>query len=559
MAANFLREDVMTRTAIDRRQFLKVSAVSGGAMLLAFDLPLTGAKPAAANKQATLNAWVRIDPDDTVTVIVPAAEMGQGVYTSFPMILADELEADWRKVRVEAAGVDPVYRLAGEFIPEVFTAGSTSIMLGMPRLRQAGAAARDMLIRAAAQRWDVPANECDAEASVVTHMPTGRTARYGELAAAATQLEPALEPTLKSKEQFKFIGKPMKRLDTRAKITGEAVYGIDVTLPEMLTATVQTSPVHGGRVSSYDKAAAMALPGVVDVVEVPSGVAVVADTFWHAKTGLDALNTTFEADDSERIDDAWFQTEYGRALNEPDAPVGHEVGDAPGAIANAENVLEATYFVPFLAHATMEPMTCTAMVTDDGCDIWAGMQGIELAMREAMKITGLPEDKVRMHNVLLGGGFGRRYEPDSAIQAVTIAKALPGQPIKLIWTREEDIQHDFYRPAVMTRVRAAMGEDGRPIALDVRNVGPSVVEHSPAFAGFIEPVDFTMVDGWNNLNYAIPNQRMDWVRVESHMPIGWWRSVGNSHNGYVKESFIDELAHVASQDPFEYRRQSCPA
>jgi isoquinoline 1-oxidoreductase beta subunit len=535
---------------LSRRDFLKAGAVIGG-LVLGFHIPVSRrpAKAATPAQQAALNAWVRIGKDGTVTIIVGQSEMGQGIMTAIPMIVADELEADWSKVRIEQSPADKAYGDPGRG-GDQSTNGSRSIRGLMPIWRRAGAAAREMLVSAAAKEWGVPVEECLAEQGAVTHRPSGKKLSYGELADKAARLPVPKEPKLKSPDQFRFIGKSVARLDTPEKVTGRAVYGIDVRVPGMLVATVQRCPVFGGKVAGFDAAKTKAVKGVRHVVQISSGIAVVADSYWTAKRGRDALRITWDEGSNARLNSAEITRIYAEAAKQP-GPVARKEGDVLRALPAAAKTIEAVYEVPFLAHATMEPMNCTAHVRKDNCDVWVPTQNQSATHRTAARITGFPPEAVKINTTLLGGGFGRRGEQDFVADAVETSKAV-NAPVKVIWSREDDIRHDFYRPATYNVFRAALDARGIPVAWMHRIVAPSIrAQRGGALRDGIDP---SMVEGAANLPYAIPNLQVEYIHKDLGIPVGFWRSVGASQNAFITESFMDELAAVAARDPFEFRR-----
>jgi isoquinoline 1-oxidoreductase beta subunit len=431
-----------------------------------------------------------------------------------------------------------------------FTAGSRSIRDLLTVWRRAGAAAREMLVAAAAKAWSVPVAECYAEQGAVYHRPTGRRLAYAELAGRAAAIPVPQSPTLKTPDQFRFIGKGVPRLDTPDKVTGRAIYGIDVTVPGMLVATVLRCPVFGGTVAGFDATRALAVKGVRHVVRISSGVAVVAGDYWTARRGRDALAVTWDEGPNARLDSETISRAYA-ALAEQPGPVARREGDTLAALGKATRTIEGVYEVPFLAHATMEPQNCTAHVRPDGCDVWVPTQNQTRTQREAMRLTGLPREKVRVHTTMLGGGFGRRGEVDFVAEAVETSKAV-GAPVKVIWSREDDIRHDFYRPATYNVLRAALDDRGMPVAWFHRIVGPGIlIQKRMAQPGAI---DRAAVEGAANVPYAFPNVQVEFHHKDFGVPVGFWRSVGASQNAFITESFVDELAHAAGKDPYEYRR-----
>jgi CO/xanthine dehydrogenase Mo-binding subunit len=497
------------------------------------------------------NAFIRVGTDGGVTLIMGQVEMGQGMYTSMPMLLAEELEVGLDQVRLEHAPPDDK-RYVNPLFGFQATGGSTSVKgLYLP-MRRAGATARTMLIAAAAERWSVDPASCRAERGSVIHAGSGRRLGYGALAATAAELPIPDTVALKRPEEFKLIGTPAKRLDTPQKVNGIAQYGIDVRVPGMKIATVAASPVLGGKVAGLDEAKAMAIKGVHQVVRLDEAVAVVADHMWAAKQGLAALAIRWDDGPNAAVSTDDVVKGLAAAAETPGV-VARKEGDAAAGIASAATKLEAVYQAPFLAHATMEPMNCTVHVRPDGCEVWTGSQVLARVQATAAQVTGLPLDKVVVHNHLLGGGFGRRLEVDYVTQAVRIAKQVDG-PVKVIWTREEDVQHDVYRPYYYDRIAAGLDAAGRPIAWSHRVVGPSILARwaPPAFRNGL---DGDALDGAATLLYDIPAILVEYVRHEEEVVnTGFWRGVGVTHNTFVIESFIDELAAAAKADPFEYRR-----
>ena len=548
----------MRKQTLKRRTFLKTSTLAGAGFAIGFTFDpfvslATGSGPSVSRtKGEKLGLWVRIASDGTITLIAPSSEMGQGVNTSLSMIIAEELEADWQSIKTETAPAHSDYKNPNN--PLQFTGGSSSLRGFWEPLREVGAAAREMLKTAAAQKWDVPVNECEAKSGKILHKKSGREIGYGELAEAAGKLDVPSDPVLKSPEDYELIGKPVTRLDLPAKVTGSAQFGIDVRIPGMLFATVRQSPVFEGEVLSFDETAAKNVRGVVAVVQVSNGIAVVADNTWRAKKGMEALNPQFKdgktAGESSvpGLDSQQVREQFLAALDDE----GKGENDAEHAAAGLP-FLDLEYEVPFLAHATLEPMNCTAYVRDDFCEVWAPTQNQEMSMDAAKDITDLDEDQIRIHTTLLGGGFGRRLETDYVKQAVTVSKLLE-KPVQLTWMREEDIQHDFYRPASISRFQISLGRDGFPLKWENQLAAPSILKRyfSPlGWFGF----DPTSTEGADVLPYAIPDFDFDYSLVDPGVPVGFWRSVGSSHNAFYTESAIDEAAHTAKQDPFEYRRK----
>src|SRR4051812_183677 len=534
---------------LSRRVFLRATAAAGGGLVLSVSLPFAGRAARAADAFAP-NAFIRIAADGPVTLTMPYVEMGQGTYTSIPMLIAEELEIDLGQVRLEHAPPDEKL-YANPLLGVQATGNSNAIRGAWQPLRQAGATARTLLVSAAAKRWNVDAASCRAQSGEVRHAPTGRRLKYGELAADAARMPVPEKVVLRQPGDFKLIGTPAKRLDTPAKVNGTAVYGIDARPPGVKFATLAQSPVFGGRLKSVDDAAAQAIKGVRQIVRLEDAVAVVADHMGAAKKGLAALAIEWDDGPHAKLNTKDIVDELEHAtLNS--GVVAQNIGDVGAAMANAATKVEATYQVPFLAHATMEPMNCTAHVRQDGCEIWVGTQVAARAQAAAAKTAGLPMDKIVVHNHLIGGGFGRRLEVDGVIRAVQIAQHVDG-PVKLVWTREEDIQHDMYRPYWFDRLSAGLDDKGMPVAWSHRFAGSSVLARwAPPF--FNIGLDPDTTEGAIDLVYGLPNMHVEYVRVEPPgIPTAFWRSVGPSHTVFVVESFIDELAAAAKQDPVAYR------
>jgi len=531
---------------VSRREFLIAGAAAGGGLLLGWRIDARPLSPVFAP-----NAFIRIGTDGRVTMFMGQVEMGQGMYTAMPMLLAEELEVGLDQVRLEHAPPDdklyanPIFHFQA-------TGGSTSVKGLYEPMRRAGATARTMLMAAAAKRWNVDPASCRAERGAVIHTPSHRRLSYGALAAAAAALPIPDNVVLKRPEDFKLIGTPAKRLDTPDKVNGRAQFGIDVRLPGMKIATVAASPVLGGTVAGLDEAKAMAIAGVRQIVKLDDVVAVVADHMWAAKQGLAALAIRWDDGPNAKVSTADVVRELDAASQQPGV-VARKEGDAAAAIAAATVKLDAVYQAPFLAHTTMEPINCTVHVRPDGCEVWTGSQVLARAQATAAQVTGLPLERVVVHNHLLGGGFGRRLEVDYVTQAVRIAKQVDG-PVKVVWTREEDVQHDVYRPYYYDRMAAGLDAHGKPIAWTHRLVGPSILARwaPPAFRNGL---DGDALDGAVHLQYDIPAIQVEYVRHEEPVVnTGFWRGVGVTHNTFVIESFIDELALAAKADPFEYRR-----
>ncbi len=522
-----------TKTTISRGEFLKVSTAAGTGLALAFHLPLWEGLAAQTPDSFKPNVWVSIDTTGTVVITMHRSEMGQKIWTALPMIVAEELEADWSKVQVRQGDLDPVY--GGQT-----TGGSASIRTTYDKLRRAGATAREMLITAAAQTWDVPRDSCRAENGAVIHVPTNRKLFYGELVATAATLPLPEEVPLKDPKDFKIIGKAMKSLNAASMVDGSAVYGYDFKLPGMLTAVVARCPVFGGRVAGYDDSGARAVPGVLHVTRISSGVAVVADDTWAALQGRKALKVTWDEGPNAGLS----SEDISRTLKEAAQGSGtalRDDGDVQAALDGAAIKLEASYEVPYLDHAPMEPMNCTARVRDNECEIWAPTQSPSSAQQTGMGVTGQPAEAVKVHTLKMGGGFGRRLQWDYVQDAVEVARALD-VPVKVLRTRDEDIQHGFYRPATYHKVQGGLDVNSRPEAWSHRISGPT---------GGV----WDITNGAVDLPYAIPNIHVDYVMSDIPVPTGPWRSVGNTQNAFVNECFIDELAEAAGMDPYDFRRE----
>jgi len=540
-----------TTDAIDtgRRSFIKLGLATGGGLLIGFRIPV-GNDAYAAEQDFSPNAWIRIGVDDSVTLQVASSEMGQGVYTAIPMLLAEELECDWKRVQVQMAPAAKAY--ANPIFGVQSTGGSTAIRGFYQPLRQAGAAGRELLVRAAAQVWKAKASDCVAQDSVVIHRPSNRRLRYGELTAVAATLSPGGETFLKDPNEFRLLGKPTPRLDTPQKVNGTAQFGLDVQVPGLLTAVVARCPVFGGKLKTFDATRARSVKGVRDVIAIPSGVAVVADSFWAAKQGREQLSIEWEEGNSSRVSSDEVRAMLGQALRKKKPVIARKQGDAARAIKQAKQKIGAEYEVPYLAHACMEPMNCTARVTKNECDVWVPTQGQTGAQMTASRLTGLPPENVRVHTTFLGGGFGRRGEQDFVAEAVELARQT-GVPVKVVWTREDDMQHDFYRPATLNQMSAAVDGEGTLVAWQHVMSGASIFARVRPNA-LKNGIDRTSVEGAANVPYAIPNVQVTWAMENGIVPVGFWRSVGSSQNAFVTECFLDEVAKAAGKDPFEYRR-----
>jgi len=545
------------KSSVTRRDFVETAA----GLVIAFHLA-PHATPARTAAPFSPNAWVRIGTDGVVTLTLDKSEMGQGSQTGLAMILAEELEADWTSVRLGPMPENP----AG-WSRTMRTGGSAAIRSSWEPLRKAGAAAREMLIDAAASTWQVDRATCRAEQGAVVHTPSKRRLTYDKLVAKAAQLPVPKDPPLKDPKDFRLVGTRTRRLDTPSKVDGSAQFGIDLKVPGMLVASIERAPVLGGSIRSVNAEAAKALPGVRHVVELEAsswmgpkggwaagcaaGVAVVADTYWQAVIGRRALQIEWDEGDAGALGSESVRSQLAALAAQP-AVVAQTIGDAAAALASAAKRIEAVYEVPFVHHATMEPMNCTAHVRADGADIWAPTQNQEHAQKVAAQVTGLPVEQVRIHTMLSGGGFGRRLEPDFVSEAARVSKAV-GAPVKVIWSREDDMRNGFYRPTSLNRFAAGLDAGGQLVAWTHRIAGtPLRLKFGPLEKG----IDDSLIDGAVDLPYTIPNLLVDQATLElAAVPRGPWRSVGVSHNGFVTEAFLDEVAAAAGRDPFELRRE----
>ena len=563
----------------DRRNFLKTTSLLGGGLVLGIQL---GGCDSSDNPRVTIknmmsaqqqeqqsvdtaffpNAFLRITADNRITVHVACSEMGQGVMTSLPMLLAEELEADWSMINAEFAPAHADFEnpKSGRQI----TGGSASIRGFWQAMREAGAVARDMLLTAAAQTWDTDKDTCYAKTGSVYQRDSGQHLTYGELVEKAQHLPVPKTPALKKPDEFRIIGQSVPRLDNKVKVTGQAVFGQDIQLPGMLTATVARCPVFEGKVKRIDAQAAKKIKGVIDVFEIETGVAVVAKHFWAAKRGRDLLEIEWDEGDHAKLNSHSIHKQFIQAVNNGKVIIDRgntkkilnlNIRDASMNHTSTKQQIAAIFETPYLAHACMEPMNCTAHVQQDRCDIWAPTQGQEPTQKTGVKITGLPKEKVFVHTTFLGGGFGRRAEQDFVKDAVLISNKLK-QPVKVIWTREDDIQHDFYRPATYNRLTASVDKNGNPVAWDHAIAGSSILHRIVPFAGIIfRGKDDTSTEGAANLPYDITNLKVSYAMVNPGVPVGFWRSVGNSQNTFVTECFFDEVAALGNKDPFKLRQQ----
>jgi len=544
------------RTAIARREFLKFSVAASGGLLVGFYFPGAGMQASAQESANSFmpNAFVRIGTDEQVTVIVNHSEMGQGVFTSLPMLLAEELDADWSKVGFESAPVDPKYNHPA-FGMQV-TGGSSSVWSGLEQFRQAGAAARAMLVAAAAQRWNTDPSSCRTESGAVFDS-SNRKLTYGQLVADAAKLSPPEHVQLKDPKNFKLIGKPIKRLDTSIKLNGKAIFGLDVNLPGMLTAVVARPPIFGAKMKSFADSRARSMPGVRKIVQVPSGIAVIADTFWQAKVARDALRIDWDEGAMQSFSTTEMMQQFRERAKSPGVSVRKE-GDASTALAGAAKKIAAVYEVPYLSHLMMEPLNCVVDLRQDSCEVWTGSQFQTIDRANAAKTASLPNEKVQLHTTFLGGGFGRRATPQSdfVVEAVHVAKALgPPAKVKVVWTREDDMQGGWYRPAFLHAIEGGIDASGNPVSWTSRSVGQSIMTGTP-FEAMMQgkAYDPASVEGIDDLAYAIPNLAIESHQINVNVPVQWLRSVGHSHTAFAVECFIDELAGLAQKDPYQFRR-----
>jgi len=546
---------------LNRRAFVIGTAAAGAGLTLGLDIPFGGPTVVrAADGSPEINAWVVIRPDDTVVIRIARSEMGQGTLTGLAQLVAEELECDWSKVTTEfpTPGQSVARKRAwGDFS----TGGSRGIRTSNEYVRKGGAAARIMLVQAAANEWKVPASECIAANSVITHTPSGKTTTYGKVAEAAAKVEPPADVKLKDPKDWKIAGKGLKRLDTVDKTTGKMIYGIDVKLPGMLNSAIKACPVFGGKLKSYDEAKVMGMKGVKKVVKVDdSTVAVVADTWWHAKTALETLPVVWDEGDNAKVSSESIAKWLAEGLdNAQPAFVGNQNGDAKAAIAGAAKKVEAVYNYPYQNHATMEPLNATAVWTADKCEVWCGTQNGEAAFAATLEASGLSADKCDVHKQMLGGGFGRRGQTDYVRQAVLIAKQMPGTPVKLLWSREEDMQHGMYHPITQCKLTGAFDADNNLTALHVRLSGQSILFtlRPAALENGKDPVAFQGLNasGEAAIGYSVPNLLVEHSMRNPHVPPGFWRGVNVNHNAIYLECFMDELAQSVGQDPLAFRRK----
>ncbi len=544
---------------MNRRAFVVGTAAVGVGLAIGLDLPFGPAVVRAADGSPEVNAWVVIRPDDTVVIRIARSEMGQGTLTGLAQLVAEELECDWTKVTTEFPS--PGQNVARKRVwGEYSTGGSRGIRTSQDYVRKGGAIARVMLIQAAANEWKVPASECTAANSVITHTPSGKTTTYGKVAEAAAKVAPPADVKLKDPKDWKLIGKGVKRLDTPDKVTGTTVYGIDVKLPGMLNAAIKDCPVTGGKLKSYDEGKIAGMKGVKKVVKVgDSAVAVIADTFWHAKTALDALPIVWDEGENAKVSSASIAKWLSEGLDGGPAYVGNSNGDVHTALVGAAKKVEAVYSYPYQNHATMEPMNATALYTADKCEVWCGTQNGEAAFAAVLEASELSAEKCDVHKLMLGGGFGRRGQTDYVRQAVLIAKEMPGTPIKLLWTREEDMTHGRYHPITQCKMTAGFDANNNLTALHMRISGQSILAslRPDAMVNGMDPATFQGLapKGDASFGYSVPNLLIDHSMRNPHIIPGFWRGVNVNHNAIYLECFMDELAHSVNQDPLEFRRK----
>jgi isoquinoline 1-oxidoreductase subunit beta len=533
-------------TSVNRRNFLKIAGGAGAGLVLSFYIP-SGRNDFHSDSHADSfapNVWLKIDANGTVTVTVAKSEMGQGARTYFPIMVAEELEADWKLIKVEQADAYPdKYGSQG-------TGGSTGVRTSWDKLRKAGATAREMLISAAASKWNVDRSTCYADAGRVLHKPTKRSFTYGELANDAAKVSVPQNPPLKDPKDFKIVGTWVRQIPTADRSTGKALFGIDTKIPGMLYATLARSAVFGGNVASFDATKAKTVPGVRTIVQIDNGIAVLADSTWAALQGRDALDIKWNSGPNSSLTSEKIWTMFEECSSKAGVEGEHE-GDPSKVLSNESKKIEAVYELPFVSHSPMEPMNCLADVKPGSCEIWVPSQNPQSAQNVASEITGLPKEKVIVHVTLIGGGFGRRLDNDYVEEAVKISKSA-GVPVQLVWTREDDMMHDFYRPASRHQLSGAVDGNGRLVAWTHKMIGPSIGgQRSPD--RFKEGMDRSALNGATEMPYTIPNRSVSYVMANTAVPIGAWRSVYRSQNIFVVESFIDELAHAAGKDPLEFR------
>ncbi len=546
------------RVMISRRDFLIGSAIAGAGLSLGMYLPVGGVAQ-AAEKTREVNAWVVIESDDSVIIRIARSEMGQGTLTGLAQMVAEELDCDWSKVRTEYP--TPGQSLARDRAWGSFaTGGSQGIRGSHQYVREGGALARVLLIEAAAEAWGVPVDECAAAASIITHKPSGRTVSYGKVAAAAAKLVPPVSVELKDPKDWNLIGKPVKRLDTHDKLTGAQVFGADLQLPGMLNASIKACPVFGGTLAAFDETKVRTMPGVRAVLRVDdNAVAVVADTWWQADSALKVLPITWDKGPNAQVSSESIARMLNEGLHADDAFIGNQAGDVDAALKGAAKTVEAVYGYPFQHHATMEPMNATARWTPDRCEVWCPTQNGEAALQAAAEAAGLPANRCEVYKIHLGGGFGRRGFSDYVKQAVAIAKQLPGTPVKLLWSREEDMLHGAYHPVTQARLVGGLDANGDLVGLRVRISGQSILAavRPAALKDGADMITFQglLPAGDHALSYTVPNLLIDHAMRNPPVPPGFWRGVNINHNAIYVECFLDELAHAAGKDPLAFRRK----
>ena len=547
---------------LTRRYFLLTATSAAGGLMLGIGTDLTGARAATVVAQPwnednayaanEIDAWIAIDPDDSILIRYQRSEMGQGSMTALPMIITEELHCDWSKVRIEYASPNRNVR-ENKVYGGMFSNGSRSVRASQKKMQQVGASGRERLIAAAAARWNAPASECTAASSVVTHSPSVRTLRYGELAADAAKIKLAQEPAIKTPDQFTFIGKPMPRIDVVHKIDGSAKFGIDAKVPGMVFAAINACPVPGGKLKSIDESALAGAPGVLKVVKLDNAVAVVAEgSYWRAKQALARLQPEWDGGEAASIDSDKLSQEFRAALNETMASARND-GDVDQALSGGAKIFEAIYETPYLSHSPMEPLNATVHLQPDRLDVWVGTQAADEATEAAAKAAGLEPEQVYVHNGFVGGGFGRRDASDEIVQAIEIAKVVQ-RPVKLVWTREEDTRQDKFRPHAVVAFKAATGADGMPTAWSMRVVTSSIwasVGRKPPAKG-PEPQS---VAGLADNGYKVPNTRVEALIKNTHLPVWFWRAPGANQHVFALESFLDEIASASGLDPYQVRRK----
>jgi isoquinoline 1-oxidoreductase beta subunit len=551
-----------TAPQLTRRHFIVTAMTAAGGLALGIGMSPRLAEAAVVTAEPwdqggytdhEIDAWISIDPDDSVLIRYQRAEMGQGSMTALPMIITEELQCDWSKVRVEYASPNRNIR-ENKVYGDMFSNGSRSVRASRQKMQQVGASARERLIAAAAARWNVPASECTAASSVVTHTSSGRTLRYGELAGDAAKVVLASEPAVKTPDQFTFIGKPQPRIDVPPKVDGSAKFGIDAQVPDMVYAAIVACPVAGGTLKSVDESPVAGAPGVLKVVRLPNAVAVVATgSFWRAKQALAKLQPEWDVGASGGVDSAQLSKEFRAALDGP-AQIARNNGDVDQAMPGAAKVFDAIYETPYLSHSPMEPMNATVHLQPDRLDVWVGTQDALEATHKAAEAAELKPEQVYVHNAFVGGGFGRRDASDEIIQAIAIAKDVQ-RPVKLIWTREEDTRHDNFRPHAVVRFKAGVGADGVPTAWSMRVVTSSILASAKmTFPGLKGPEPMATA-GLSNNGYNVPNTRVDAVLKNTHLPVWFWRAPGANQHVFAIESFVDEIATAGGHDPYQFRRK----